>query len=104
MRKAKHERVRCELERKIVLKRLKPGSRLPGERELALQYNVSHMTARRAVSDLVELGLLERRSRQGTFVFGSSFPESSAVSLNILCLGFGYPAHPFIQQPGLQSE
>ena len=72
MSQSKHERIRGELERKIVLKRLKPGSRLPGERELALQYKVSHMTARRAVSELVELGLLERRSRQGTCIKPSS--------------------------------
>jgi LacI family transcriptional regulator len=104
VKQSKHEHIRGELERKIVLKRLKPGSRLPGERELAEQYNVSHMTARRAVSELVALGLLERRSRQGTFVFGSTLPETSAVSLDIICLGFGEPAEPLIDEARKQSE
>lgn len=47
---------------------LSPGSRVPSERELAVDYGVSRMTARAAVNLLGQRGLIERRGRSGTFV------------------------------------
>ena len=44
------------------------GERLPSERDLAEQFEVSRMTLRQAVSLLVEEGVLERRVGSGTFV------------------------------------
>ena len=47
----------------------KPGSRIYSERQLAELYDVSRLTVKRALSELVSEGLLEYRSgRQGTFV------------------------------------
>jgi len=47
----------------------KPGSRIYSERQLAELYEVSRLTVKRALSELVSEGLLEYRSgRQGTFV------------------------------------
>ncbi len=47
---------------------LKPGDRLPPERDLALEMGVSRPTVRNAVGRLVSLGLVEQRQGQGTFV------------------------------------
>ena len=45
-----------------------PGEQIPSERELSEQLGVSRMTVRRAVESLIAVGLLERRSTQGTYV------------------------------------
>ncbi|MGE5589878.1 MAG: GntR family transcriptional regulator [Bacillota bacterium] len=47
---------------------LKPGDRLASERELCERYNISRMTCRQALSDLVNEGLLYRMQGRGTFV------------------------------------
>ena len=45
-----------------------PGDQIPSERELSDLLGVSRMTVRRAVENLIDRGLLERRSTNGTFV------------------------------------
>lgn len=45
-----------------------PGDKIPSERELSEQLNVSRMTLRRAIESLIAQGFLERRSTSGTFV------------------------------------
>lgn len=47
---------------------LRPGSLVPPERELCDQYGVSRMTARQAIVELVNEGLLYREQGRGTFV------------------------------------
>ncbi len=44
------------------------GDQIPSERELSEQLGVSRMTVRRAIQNLTDHGLLERRSTNGTFV------------------------------------
>lgn len=44
------------------------GQRLPSERDLAERFNVSRMTARQAVTALVDEGILDRRVGSGTYV------------------------------------
>jgi len=44
-----------------------PGERLPSERQLATDLQVSRMTARAAVDLLVQRGLVERRERAGVY-------------------------------------
>lgn len=51
---------------------LKRGERLPPEHELAAKFNVSRMTVRESIEDLVNEGLLYRRHGVGTFV---AFPH-----------------------------
>lgn len=46
----------------------KEGGKIPSERDLALEFDVSRMTARQAVNTMVDEGLLERRRGAGTFV------------------------------------
>ena len=47
---------------------LKRGEQLPSEPDLASKYNVSRMTIRQSIEDLVDEGLLYRRHGVGTFV------------------------------------
>lgn len=48
--------------------RWKTGDKIPAERELAEQFDVSRMTLRQAVTLLVDEGILERRVGSGTYV------------------------------------
>jgi DNA-binding LacI/PurR family transcriptional regulator len=64
----KYTRMRDALASAIRNREYTPGQKLPGERALAIQYGISYMTARRAVSELVEQGLLDRRPWEGLFV------------------------------------
>ena len=45
-----------------------PGSRLPGERDLAVSLGVSRSTLRQALGELAQQGTLERSSQRGWFV------------------------------------
>lgn len=47
---------------------LKPGDRVPSESELVQQFDVSRMTANRALRELQAAGVLVRRAGLGTFV------------------------------------
>jgi GntR family transcriptional regulator len=47
---------------------LKPETRIPSERELSSELGVSRMTVRRAITELVNEGLVERVHGAGTFV------------------------------------
>lgn len=64
------------------------GDAIPPERDLAIEYDVSRITVRKAIGGLVEDGLLTRRRGAGTFVAGrveksfsklSSFTEDMAA-------------------------
>jgi len=63
-----HERIRQEIEGRIMAGDLRPGERLPSELELMAHYGCARMTVNKALSRLSESGLLERRKRAGTFV------------------------------------
>jgi GntR family transcriptional regulator len=47
---------------------LKPGQRLPSERQLAESYGVAYMTVRRAMKELRERGVVVSVHGKGTFV------------------------------------
>jgi GntR family transcriptional regulator len=53
---------------KIRLGEWKPGDLIPSERELGEQYGISRMTARQAITELVNEGLFYREQGKGTFV------------------------------------
>ncbi len=64
--------IRESLRAEIMGGQLKRGEQLPSENELAAKYNVSRMTMRQSIEDLVDEGLLYRRHGVGTFV---AFPH-----------------------------
>src|SRR5262247_4023589 len=47
---------------------LKPGERLPSEKELCLRFGVGRTTIREALRSLAEMGILDGRVGEGTFV------------------------------------
>lgn len=57
-----------ELRRHIEAGEWKPGDLLPSERELSERYQISRMTVRQALTDLVNEGFLYRERGRGTFV------------------------------------
>jgi len=61
-------KLRQSLEDAILSGKLSHGQALPPERDLAEFANVSRVTVRKAVDDLVKDGLLNRRHGSGTFV------------------------------------
>jgi GntR family transcriptional regulator len=62
------EAVAAHITARIEAGDLPPGGRLPGERDLAAEYGVALMTARRAIKDLRERGLVRTLPSKGTFV------------------------------------
>lgn len=102
---AKYTRVRDALAGDIRSGKYAPGQKLPGERVLAQQYGISYMTARRAVTELVEQGLLDRRPWEGLYVrdgggyssgnidlaVGGSQAGVATTTLNIITVGHEPP-------------
>lgn len=67
------------------------GQRIPAERELAEQFEVSRMTLRQAIQTLVDGGILERHVGSGTFVANRKVQEkmSGVTSFTDLMLSAG---------------
>lgn len=63
-----YEEVAAQIQRLISDGRLKPGDRLPPERELAEAFSVSRTSVRDAIRVLEMMGLLEPRQGEGTLV------------------------------------
>ncbi|NKJ44666.1 histidine utilization repressor [Novosphingobium sp. SG720] len=75
-----HERIRQEIEARVMAGELRPGERIPSELELMAHYGCARMTVNKALSRLAESGLLERRKRAGTFV---ARPRTVSMVLDI---------------------
>lgn len=74
-----HHQLAAVLKDGIAAGRHAPGERLPGEQGLAALYGVSRVTVRRALQDLQQAGLIDRRQGQGTFVARAASAPASAV-------------------------
>ncbi|MBS9475751.1 histidine utilization repressor [Ancylobacter radicis] len=62
------QRIRADLEGKILSGAWPPGHRIPFEHELMAQYGCARMTVNKVIAGLVAAGLVERRRRAGSFV------------------------------------
>jgi len=58
------------LHRWIMSGELRPGDRLPPEKELCEEFGLSRMTVRRSISMLADKGLVRRERGRGTFIIG----------------------------------
>jgi GntR family transcriptional regulator, transcriptional repressor for pyruvate dehydrogenase complex len=63
-----YEEVSSQIQSLISNGSLRPGDRLPSERELAGKFKVSRESIREALKKLHQIGLVETRSHRGTFV------------------------------------
>lgn len=60
--------IKQSIKSRIINKEFNPGDRIPSENQLAEQFNVTRLTVRQALYQLVQEGLLEARRGNGTFV------------------------------------
>jgi GntR family histidine utilization transcriptional repressor len=88
------EGVRAEVLRRIRARDWPPGALIPGEEALAVEFGVARATVNRALRDLAEAGVLERRKRAGTRV--AELPvrrarlEVPVIRLDVLGRGLAY--------------
>lgn len=71
------------LKSKIMTGELLPGDKIPSEKEIAEIYDVSSITARQAVLNLVAEGLLLRKQGKGTYVQGHKMNVKNIMTLNV---------------------
>jgi GntR family histidine utilization transcriptional repressor len=62
------ESIRAEVLRRIRVRDWPPGALMPTEEELAAEFGVARATVNRALRDLAEAGVLERKRKAGTRV------------------------------------
>ncbi|MDR5781897.1 PLP-dependent aminotransferase family protein [Caballeronia sp. LZ065] len=77
--------------------RLKPGTRLPTHRELAVREGLGIVTATRVYAELDAMGLVSGETGRGTFVKEAGLPnglgiDQVAIASDTVDLNFNYPA------------
>jgi GntR family transcriptional regulator of arabinose operon len=82
----KYRQVYSALKRDIQAGRLKRGDRLPSEAELVRTYGASRITVGRAVRELQNAGLVDRRAGSGTYVRTS---QAGSLSFGLLIPDLG---------------
>jgi GntR family histidine utilization transcriptional repressor len=63
-----YKQIRHDIEALILTGEWPPGHRIPFEHQLMARYGCSRMTVNKALSELAQADLIERRRRAGTFV------------------------------------
>lgn len=71
-----YKKVMLELKSRIDSDEFIIGDTLPTEKELMAQYSVSRITIRKAIEELVQLGLVEKRQGAGSTVIGKTMISS----------------------------
>lgn len=77
-----NQRIRSDIESRILSGEWEPGYRIPFEHELMAQYDCSRMTVNKVLTALAESGMIERRRRAGSFVARQP-PHLEQVALEI---------------------
>jgi GntR family histidine utilization transcriptional repressor len=77
------EAIRDDIRARIAAREWAPGGLIPGEEALAAAYGVARATVNRALQDLAEAGLVERRRRAGTRVSAGA-PRRAVLSIPVL--------------------
>lgn len=90
----------------VVLDQYSAGDGLPSEGDLATLFGVNRHTLRRAVDELVEAGLLERRHGLGIFVLDTQLDyrigQATRFTANLAALGF-MPENRILRQQSLPA-
>lgn len=88
------EDIRAEVLRRIRARDWPPGALIPGEETLAEEFGVARATVNRAMRDLADAGMIERKKRAGTRV--AELPvrrarlEIPVIRLDVLGRGLAY--------------
>lgn len=77
-RESLHKQVANQLQELIVAESLRPGDKLPGERELADRMGISRSVVREAIRVLSDRGLVRVKSGCGTYVQELSHKDAAA--------------------------
>ncbi|CAN7589206.1 GntR family transcriptional regulator [Paenibacillus sp. LjRoot56] len=75
-----YERIYETLREEILQRKYNIGDRVPSEKELADDYNVSRITSKKALEMLAEVGLIVRKPGKGSFVADESEPSAETLS------------------------
>ncbi|MCC8936528.1 histidine utilization repressor [Bradyrhizobium sp. Arg68] len=89
-----YKRIRLDIETRILTGEWPPGHRIPFEHQLMARYRCSRMTVNKALSELAQADLIERRRRAGSFVRRpqhlSAVLKISDIRAEITALGRSY--------------
>ncbi|WHY01314.1 GntR family transcriptional regulator [Neobacillus sp. DY30] len=82
----------------ILNEKFQQGERIPNEKELMEQYNVSRVTVRKAVEELVKEGYLVKLHGKGTFVSHTKIERKikHVMGFTAACKANGYPSHSVV--------
>lgn len=78
-----YEQLKQAIKKGIQTGEYPPGGRMPSEAELEKLYDVSRITVRRAVKELCEEEILERKQGKGTFVLDSARKTYNQLTRNV---------------------
>jgi len=89
-----YKQIRLDIERRILTGEWPPGHRIPFEHEIMARYGCSRMTVNKALSELAQAELIERRRRAGSFVrrpqYLSAVLKIADIRAEISALGRNY--------------
>lgn len=94
-----YKQIAAYIEDQVNTNHLKPGDKVPSETELMNKFEVSRMTARSALNELVAKGLIKRIRGKGTFV-NSALTARTAVPSPSSLIGI---VVPYINAPHMAS-
>lgn len=101
-RQPKYQRLQTQLAALIHDGTIRPGGKLPTERALMAQYEVSLATVSRAIKELERQGLVQRRWGSGTYVKQTQATRTLAVTFDN-CYQVNHPfMRPMLQ--GIEQE
>ncbi len=80
----------------IIMGKLLPGDKIPTELELTKKYNVSRITATKAINELVSAGYLYRKRKKGTFVKSQFLSTDSTIKEKNKIITFITPVDEYL--------
>jgi GntR family transcriptional regulator, arabinose operon transcriptional repressor len=100
--KPRYERIYSELKTKIIDKQIRPGEKLPTEKELIDYYQVSRITTKKALDMLVSDNLIKRIPGKGSFVISGDENSGTEIKTKNRPLLIGYVVPDFDDSHGLE--
>jgi DNA-binding GntR family transcriptional regulator len=97
-----YARLKERIIRDVETGKVKPGDRLPSQRELCQQFKMSHMTVRRAIAELITEGVIRAIPGKGLYVTEQKYPaETSMIGFTGEMTARGYTVSSRILEKGL---